>query len=382
MVPPVTTSPTVTSLPIPPVQKLHSQILDTLTDRRVQLSPAQKAAAEGNGFPVKTVTHQDGTETYYRTFKTTLEALDALRRRMGDAFKGDAHGFDAIPKSEMRDKYSQISAVIDDYTGGLSADQRAVWKQYTDMLKNQEGGIGGAMLKDSFNPATAIELMGRRGELGVREILAKTDKDTALQAVRDLVESKLFSTEGLTHAQAVAKLGSGTTAEIVNSLDSIFGAEGVALQSKVRDFVNALAGKGASQESLRVARATADALEKDVTAAPARAAALRDAAERQTAAANTLAKAQAELERPGVGGVNPLKTAETALNLVKGDIPPAQFKELQEQLIQAQYLKDQKAALVKMLKTAAKIAATTGAGTGGAAYLGYKISESGRSRTN
>lgn len=49
-------------------------------------------------------------ETYERTFKSTWEAIDNLRRQFGEAFNGDMRGYAGVSEKLLRDKYDQLKS--------------------------------------------------------------------------------------------------------------------------------------------------------------------------------------------------------------------------------------------------------------------------------
>ena len=84
-------------------------------------SENEKNIAEANNLPVKTIPGRPAVldkegkiiseaipETYERTFKSTWEAIDNLRRQFGEAFNGDMQGYRGVSEKVLRDKYDQL----------------------------------------------------------------------------------------------------------------------------------------------------------------------------------------------------------------------------------------------------------------------------------
>lgn len=77
---------------------------------------------------------QTGEPAFYRDFPTSFEALDNVRRKLGDVFKGKPpEGYAAISANDARDFYGKIRNIQVQYAGGPQEN----------LLKNYEAASGG-----------------------------------------------------------------------------------------------------------------------------------------------------------------------------------------------------------------------------------------------
>jgi len=85
----------------PGVARGYQQVYDSIINKRVQ------TGADEAGNPT------------YQTFKTSFEALDHVRRRLGDAIAGraEAEGYSAIGKQAAQKMYAQISKIQEEFVG-------------------------------------------------------------------------------------------------------------------------------------------------------------------------------------------------------------------------------------------------------------------------
>lgn len=85
----------------PGVRRGYQQIEDALTRKSVDTG-----LVDANGNPIK------------QQFKTSFEALDHVRRRLGDVIKGQAvEGYEAIGKNAAQKMYAQISKAQEEFVG-------------------------------------------------------------------------------------------------------------------------------------------------------------------------------------------------------------------------------------------------------------------------
>jgi hypothetical protein len=222
------TSPTATSLPTPEESKVLTAVQSALKDRTVELTPAEARAAVEAGFEVKRVPMgpqgdvpaQADQVRYVRTFKTSFEALDNLRRRLGESFNGVPTGFEGIPNHLARDMYGKVSRVLDDYVGSARAEVQANWKNGLQALEPFDNTRIGKTLtatqgETGIPAAAAAEIPGRivaQGREGVEQVGALAGPETQKQFLRDQVQVALSKADGtpLPYDEAIAKVGPDT----------------------------------------------------------------------------------------------------------------------------------------------------------------------------
>lgn len=94
------------------VARAYSQVRDAIQNKRVM-----------------TGVNEDGNPTY-ETFKTSFEALDHVRRRLGDVVAGrDVEGYAAIGKTAAQKMYAQISRAQEEFAG---PSQRVLQSEYSE----------------------------------------------------------------------------------------------------------------------------------------------------------------------------------------------------------------------------------------------------------
>jgi hypothetical protein len=210
------TSPTATALPTPEEGKILNAVQTAIKDRRVIISEAEaRAASEIDPGSVSKV-----GDKYVRTFKTNFEALDNLRRRLGESFNGVPSGFEGIPTHLARDMYGKVSRVLDDYVGTARADVQANWKSGIDALapydntrlgKALSGVQGETSVPNTFAanvPGTVIA----GGREAVEQVGALGGAQTQKQFLSDEVQAALVGPDGapLDYDAAIKKLGQNT----------------------------------------------------------------------------------------------------------------------------------------------------------------------------
>jgi len=210
------TSPTATALPTPEEGKILNAVQTAIKDRRVIISEAEaRAASEIDPGSVSKV-----GDKYVRTFKTNFEALDNLRRRLGESFNGVPSGFEGIPTHLARDMYGKVSRVLDDYVGTARAEVQANWESglqalepydNTQLGKALSGVQGETSVPNTFAanvPGTVIA----GGREAVEQVGALGGAQTQKQFLSDEVQAALVGPDGapLDYDAAIKKLGQNT----------------------------------------------------------------------------------------------------------------------------------------------------------------------------
>lgn len=118
----------------------YQRIYDAASRRRIQ------TGVDAEGAPI------------YQEFKTSFEALDHLRRKLGDVFRGQpAEGYDAIGAGTARKYYAQISEIQKQFAGGKDGPQAKLLQQYADSTEGLAmfGSKGGQKVTalDKYNDA-------------------------------------------------------------------------------------------------------------------------------------------------------------------------------------------------------------------------------------
>jgi len=192
-------SPTATSLPSPEEAKVLNAVQTAMRDRRVVLSDEEARAAIDAGIELQKVGDQ-----YVRTFKTSFEALDNLRRRLGESFNGVPTGFEGIPNHLARDMYGKVSRVLDDYVGSARAEVQANWKNGLQALEPYDNTRTGKALtatqgETGVAAVSPAEVPGRiisQGREGVQQLGTLVGDQVKKQFLRDEVQAALTKADG------------------------------------------------------------------------------------------------------------------------------------------------------------------------------------------
>lgn len=108
----------------PGTLRAYQQVEDAISNRRVQVG----------------VDPETGNPKF-QTFKTSFEAIDAVRRRLGEAGKGDAEGYGALGKQIANKLYSRLSKIQEAYVGeqGGRNLQRELQSGYAEATEATKG---------------------------------------------------------------------------------------------------------------------------------------------------------------------------------------------------------------------------------------------------
>ena len=210
------TSATATALPTPEEGRILSAVQTAIKDRRVLISEAEaRAASEIDPGSVSKV-----GDKYVRTFKTNFEALDNLRRRLGESFNGVPTGFEGVPNHLARDMYGKVSRVLDDYVGTARAEVQANWKSGLQALEPYDNtrlgkALSGVQGETSVPNTFAANVPGTvisGGREAVEQVGALGGAQTQKQFLSDEVQAALVGPDGapLDYDAAIKKLGQNT----------------------------------------------------------------------------------------------------------------------------------------------------------------------------
>jgi hypothetical protein len=213
------TSATATALPTPEEGRILNAVQTAIKDRRVLISEAEaRAASEIDPGSVSKV-----GDKYVRTFKTNFEALDNLRRRLGESFNGVPTGFEGVPNHLARDMYGRVSQVLDDYVGTARAEVQANWKaglQALEPYDNTQLGkaLSGVQGETSVPNTFAANVPGKvmaGGREAVEQVGALAGPQAQKQFLRDEVQAAMVGPNGapLDYDAVIAKLGQNTKFE-------------------------------------------------------------------------------------------------------------------------------------------------------------------------
>jgi hypothetical protein len=192
------------------VKNAYERVREAMLNKRVMMEGTdaeiaqQVAAIEKAGGKVQRGTNPaTGEPAYYRVYKTSFEALDPVRRKLGEAFDGKpVEGFEGLLKDQAKDLYGRIRSIQVEYAGGKDGPQDMLLRNYSegkDILNALRIPAGRKMIgADKLNPEyltqdpSEIPAAFFRTKKGVQDLLQIT-KDPALVegAASDYLARKL-----------------------------------------------------------------------------------------------------------------------------------------------------------------------------------------------
>lgn len=149
----------------------YQKVYDAISNRRVQ-----------SGIDPET-----GNPTY-QTFKTTFEAIDAVRRKLGDAAFGEAkEGYEALGQKAAKDMYGKLSKIQEAYAGDSQKVLQETYSGMSEGLSKFKGAAGKRVTAmdrldpEAFakDPATLAPSFFK-SQQGVRDLYELTGGDSGL----------------------------------------------------------------------------------------------------------------------------------------------------------------------------------------------------------
>ena len=124
----------------PSVRSAYERVRDALVNKQVlmdgtpaELAPLVKKIQEAGGQVRMGTNPATGEPAVYRVYKTSFEAMDQVRRKLGDAFAGKPpEGFEGLLKDQAKDLYGRIRAIQVEYAGGPGGAQDNLLKNYSE----------------------------------------------------------------------------------------------------------------------------------------------------------------------------------------------------------------------------------------------------------
>ena len=159
----------------PGVARAYQSVKDAVQDRRIAVEFGP-----------------DGQPTKFETFRTSFEALDAVRRKVQKAaFGKEAEGYEALGQTVAKDLYGKLSKAQESYLGGTGAKvniQRELQNNYTKGLETTaqfEERMGRMALDPDKSPASLTKNFFKDSK-GVEDLISLTGNR---QLVENMAES-------------------------------------------------------------------------------------------------------------------------------------------------------------------------------------------------
>jgi len=121
----------------------YNEIKTAMSPRRVEVSPAQAAQQAARGAQIEKVGDQ-----YFRVFEPSFNAIDTVRRKLGDAAFGQGEeGFKAIGQARAKEWYGYLSDLQSKYAGQAQDELQGGYELASGLLERFKGGPGAKVLK-------------------------------------------------------------------------------------------------------------------------------------------------------------------------------------------------------------------------------------------
>ena len=201
-----------------------------------------------NAINSKTVTWTDAEgKEQSQTFRTTHEALDNVRRKLGDAAYGkEAEGYGALGQKQAKELYEDIAAVQEAYAGEAQKNLQANYVKQLEEGEKFKTRTGRLALDEDKTPA-AIPKSFFKDRDGVRDLKELTGNEEQVnRAGADFLSGKL---QGKSAAQVKAYLDDVNNQDWLQELPGVH-AKAVAYQKELQSAEELLARRTQVSEKL------------------------------------------------------------------------------------------------------------------------------------
>jgi hypothetical protein len=121
----------------------YNEIKTAMSPRRKEVSPAQAAQQAAHGAQIEKIGEQ-----YFRVFEPSFNAIDTVRRKLGDAAFGQGEeGFKAIGQARAKEWYGYLSDLQSKYAGDAHDELQGGYELASGLLERFKGGAGAKVLK-------------------------------------------------------------------------------------------------------------------------------------------------------------------------------------------------------------------------------------------
>jgi hypothetical protein len=146
------------------VKNAYERVREAMLNKRVMMEGLEAEVAQqvadiqrAGGQVQKGTNPATGEPAFYRVYKTSFEALDPVRRKLGEAFNGKpVEGFEGLLTEQAKDLYGRIRSIQVEYAGGVDGPQDMLLRNYSegkDLLNALRIPSGKKIIsKDLINP--------------------------------------------------------------------------------------------------------------------------------------------------------------------------------------------------------------------------------------
>jgi len=199
--PNVTTASATTNVTDPLTKSLYRRVYNSLISKEVELTAEEAVSAKANKLPVQEITDPvTGQTTYKRTFDSSFQAAENLRRYLGNAFNKDTGAYGAINDNIKKNMYALLDKAQTEYVGAAHTDLQRSYAAFTKDLKPYEETTIGKQLTGTqgttgipaYTPAdiSKILLTGDRSKIDqIFKLAASKDRPAIKQSIADAIET-------------------------------------------------------------------------------------------------------------------------------------------------------------------------------------------------
>jgi hypothetical protein len=187
----------------PGVESAYRKIYDAITNKRVMIEGSAEDVAKyvaelkAAGISVRQGTNpKTGEPVFYREYKTSFDAMDDVRRKLGDAaFGKEAEGYEALGQKIAQEYYAKISNLQSKFAGEAHDVLQSEYEIASRLLEKYRTKAGAkATAMDRIDPtqfkADAKSLPGAlfNSQQSVADAIALTgDRNLVVQEARNYV---------------------------------------------------------------------------------------------------------------------------------------------------------------------------------------------------
>lgn len=127
------------------IKGAYQKIYDAMTAKRVMIdSPEYAAKLQSEGYKVvKGTNPQTGEPAFYREFPTSFQALDDVRRKLGDAaFGAGKEGYEALGQEIAKKWYGKISDLQSKFAGPAHDTLQSEYEAGAGLLDKYKTSVG------------------------------------------------------------------------------------------------------------------------------------------------------------------------------------------------------------------------------------------------
>jgi hypothetical protein len=210
----------------PNVEKAYSSLYTALKDGISEISEDEFAKLSAQGLRTRRVSTPEG-DKFYRVYPNSFEALDDVRRKLGDAaFGKDAEGYAALGQNIAKDLYGKISNIQLQYAGDAHKVLQGNYEEASELLTPFKAMRGKKVTAvDRVNPKEFSEDVANlpnkffSSRQGAKDLIALTeDYGKAEQIARSHVTREL---QDMDAKQVKKYLTDPKTADFLNAFPSL-----------------------------------------------------------------------------------------------------------------------------------------------------------------